>query len=317
LVVANTVTLKIVSVPPTRARFAFDGRPLGLDSAGVASVLVPCNGNGHAVQLLSPRFGTDRRFTFVRWSGSVGQDQRNRPTLSNLVIRHDLTLQVGFDVSYVIKYVFLDPSGHTFKMSRVNAVTIKVVAGNRNQQRSRGGTVRLAGLNVRQSGTGLVATPVIQGVESVEIDNSNAVSAGQQTFSPAEVWRHKGAPLKIKVGVYTAHIAAYSRLRGIPVGSAVVLTYPDGRTVRLPMHGGPITVENLVRGDYVLKVVSPGAIAFAEPVRLSSNQYIDLPVITFGDVLLVLGVATMIASVLLWLRMRFVRRCRTTLLRRE
>jgi hypothetical protein len=288
-------------VPPLpAARFQLDGHVLSTNAKGVATGNANCAIARHVLKLLNPATGTDRRYTFVRWAGPIDHDQQHRNVISNLAIHRDITVQAGFNVTYALKYRFVTPAGRPVPMKRVTAMTVKGSTGS--QQRSRGGIIRVSGLSVRQSGSHLVATPVIQRIERVDIDGSNAVFASAHKFAPDDVWRKKQT-LTIPVLLFSIHIQARSRLRKQPVGTALVLTYPNGHTVRAAMKHGDVTLDNLVRGDYVVNVETPGGLRVARPVRLSSSQYLNLTVLTSDDKNIMIFVVLLALIVLIAIRL--------------
>ena len=278
---SGIVGIAITTVPAApMARFSLDGHALTTSGKGVATGNADCSIAKHVLKLLNPTIAGGARYTFVRWAGTIDHDEQHRNVIDDLLIHHDVNLQVGFNVTYGIKYRFVNPAGRPVSMKRVTAMTVRASTGS--QQRTTGGVIRLSGLSVRQSGSRLVAGPVTQLIERVDIDGSNAVFASEQKFAPEEVWRKKET-LSVPVLLFSIHVDARSRIRKQPVGTALLLTYPNGHTVRSPMHDGKLTLDNLVRGDYVVNVETPGGIRVARPVKLSSSQYLNLTVLTSDD----------------------------------
>jgi hypothetical protein len=302
------VTVTITTIPPQpKASFILDGKPMQGSSKGTFTAQTACSIRRHTLTLANPKIGNHERFQFDRWSGPVGHDYINQPDVRRMAIVSDVHLQAGFRVSYVIHFRYVDPGGQPFDERRVNSMTIKSTSGNRNQQRITGHTIRLSGISIRQAGFVLVASPIVQQIESVEIDDSNAVFAGRQKFSPSLLW-HKHHKLKVRVSIFALHISAHSRIFGSPVNGTVVLTYPDGARALIAMNRQSVTLTELVRGDYKVSVVSPGGSPIARPLRLSDNTYIDLAVITRTDKLIAELVLVVILLVAISLRMSFRRR---------
>ena len=309
---SGIVTVTIVTVPVSpAARFSLDGHPLVTDAKGIAAGNANCSIAKHVVKLLNPTIGTDQRFSFVRWAGPVDHEQQHRNVIDDLTIRRDVTLQAGFNVTYGLKYRFVNPAGRSVPLTRVTAMTVRASSGS--QQRTTGGQIRLSGLAVRQSGSRLVSSPVIQRIERVDIDGSNAVFASEQKFSPDDVWRKKQT-LTVPVLLFSIHIDARSRIRKQPVGTALLLTYPNGRIARSPMQHGKLTLDNLVRGEYVVNVETPGGLRVARPVRLSSSQYLNLTVLTADDknILIIAGLLLVAALIAMRLVSRRGAKRRTT-----
>ena len=101
------------------------------------------------------------------------------------------------------------------------------------------------------------------------------------------------------VRFFTLRFAAKDALLGSGIGSQISLTYPDGHVETHPLGGGShFTFHSLPRGSYTVKVKAPG-FASEWPVALAGNQSLDVSVISYLDVLLVLGALMCIALGLL------------------
>jgi hypothetical protein len=115
-------------------------------------------------------------------------------------------------------------------------------------------------------------------VQDVAAYGANAVHRAQQRFEP-ERTRH----LTVNVLFFGARVHARDALFGGPAGRAVVVGYPDGHTVRLPLSGGgDRALTGLPRGDYLLRVTGAG-LSPARPIALSRSQDVTLQVITWRD----------------------------------
>jgi hypothetical protein len=106
---------------------------------------------------------------------------------------------------------------------------------------------------------------------------------------------------------YSLKVVTKDALLGFPIGSAVDLKYPSGRTVRHPLKDGQVVMPSLPRGTYNLKVAASG-ISFTRPVSVSRNQEVELKVISYLDMVLAFGAMISIAVGLLLARRPDMRR---------
>jgi hypothetical protein len=123
------------------------------------------------------------------------------------------------------------------------------------------------------------------------------VNRGQQRFFPAKTRR-----MELRLLLFAARVTVRDALLGFPIGSAVRLEYPNGRTRRHALEpGAELTLGSLPRGDYRVSVDALG-ISSSRPVALSRDQQVDLKVISWLDVVVVLFALASIALALLFLR---------------
>ena len=120
---------------------------------------------------------------------------------------------------------------------------------------------------------------------------------GQQRFFPAE-----SRTPQLRLLLFSARFEVRDALLGFPIGSAVVLEYPNGRVVRQALDaGGELTLRSLPRGDYRVSVDALG-ISSSRPIALSGDQEVRLQVISWLDVAIVLLGLASIALALLFVR---------------
>jgi hypothetical protein len=122
-------------------------------------------------------------------------------------------------------------------------------------------------------------------VEKVRIKGANVVNVGQQRFRPSETPR-----FPVQVLLYAARFKTSDAFFGFPLGSAVRLTFPDGRVERHELgKNGELVLRSLPRSDYEVTVDAPG-FSFSRPVSLSRNQDVELEILSYLDILLTLFV---------------------------
>jgi hypothetical protein len=116
-------------------------------------------------------------------------------------------------------------------------------------------------------------------VERVRIKGANVVNAGQQRFRPSETPR-----FPVQVLLYAARFKTRDAFFGFPLGSAVRLTFPDGRVERHELgENGELVLRSLPRSDYEVTVDAPG-FSFSRPVSLSRNQDVELEILSYLDI---------------------------------
>jgi len=294
----GVVSLTIVTVPhlPT-AKFEFDGRPVASDFKGVVRLNVPRSKARHTLTLVTPSLkyrGTEAHF--VRWWGQPNHDQGRRTNLTGLVMDQSRRIQVAFRVSYLVHYRFVDQNHLPVKSDRISRVVIRSDTGTFITSHS--STVRLTGYRPTLEGGTLAERQAVFSLWSVIMDGSNAVHQGQQRFIPS---RPAGRQVTLEVALKSIHITANDRLFNQPVGSGVLLVYPDHKRKFIPFGGGhQITVNGLVRGNYEVHLVSAHAVGTARELTLSRNQFVTMRVWSytdFGVVFLIIAVIV-VASIL-------------------
>jgi len=305
--VALRATVNIVTVPAVPgAAFIFDGQRVMTDKQGIAHIVVPAGTQSHTLAVgstLIHQTGSD--YSFVRWWRTGNHTQDYERTLTGLKVRKNLTIKAAYRASFTVRYGFADPAKRPVPRSRVATVEFRGDNG-QTVTATGAGTVRLLGIRpINSSGT-LVAKEIKYTVQRVQVDGSNVVRVSQQPFVPSQK-----QTVTISLLLLGAHFKTHDFLFGSPVGTTVLLTYPDKTTKRVPLDAlGEADVAGLARGDYTVSVEAPG-IAFTRPVALSRNQYVDLPVVTYLDLAVVGGMALLVFGSLLAvkrMRMRSRRR---------
>ena len=116
-------------------------------------------------------------------------------------------------------------------------------------------------------------------IERVRIKGANVVNAGQQRFRPSATPR-----FPVQVLLYAARFKTRDAFFGFPLGSAVRLTFPDGRVERHELgENGELVLRSLPRSDYEVTVDAPG-FSFSRPVSLSRNQDVELEILSYLDI---------------------------------
>lgn len=214
----------------------------------------------------------DVRAVFSRWVDTFS------PSRQVNIWSATTRLEAGFDVSYLVDLSFFGLEGESVDPERVESITLKSTLGGSQTFDEVGPHWLQIGRVVRRS-DGLDETQALYSVQSVMVGGSNLVNRSQQQFAPIEEreWQ-------IELMLYSAHISVRDALFRFPLGSAILLEFPDGHTERLPLEsGGELTLDSLPRGEYVVSVDGPG-ISFSKTVALSRNQDVRLEFISYLDI---------------------------------
>lgn len=231
----------------------------------------------------------DVRAVFSRWVDSFSPSRQ--VNISSATTR----LEAGFNVSQLVNLSFFDLGGESIDPERVESVTLKSTLGGHQTFDEAGPQWLQSGRVVRRR-DGLDETQALYSIQSVMVGGSNLVNRSQQQFAPIEeqAWQ-------IELMLYSVHISVRDALFRFPLGSAILLEFPDGRTERLPLEsGGELTLDSLPRGEYVVGVEGPG-ISFSKTVALSRNQDVRLEFISYLDIVVVSLLAILVTLGLLFI----------------
>jgi hypothetical protein len=284
-VTTRTITVKVV---PTLAgvHFTIDGLSGVTDVTGQATVNDSLL-DGAAQRLILPaqQINATVKVSLDRLTNSP-----NHGPFARLLI-------VELDVDQLVGVRFTTPHGSPYPASHVTGAVVRDNLGRTLQWRSAqlAAPFWLAATRPVRVNSGIKDHTVVYALQAVMVDGSSVVHAGQQRFSPSDtsVW-------DIGVTLYPLTISGNDFLSGNPVGKTASLTYPDKRTVVVPI--GPthkVTVADLPPGDYTVKV-SGGIVRTPAAVHLSQPSSVVCVVVTAKDALVLLGVGVLIVAVLVW-----------------
>lgn len=140
-------------------------------------------------------------------------------------------------------------------------------------------------------GTQLTTSSTTYRALSVTMHGAEVVNRGQQAWTPTEngVWT-------IQLLLYSMTVQTRDAIFGTPVAGQLKLTYPDGATISQKVDStGKVSFADLPRGQYQLAL---GSVAYSPPtpVALSKIQDSTLRVISYVDVVLVIGIFVLLAA---------------------
>jgi hypothetical protein len=188
---------------------------------------------------------------------------------------------------------FVDPTGEGVPARRVTGA--RLASGNGARIRIEGAvTPMLQASRVLLTSAGARSRPIEYAIESVDVDGANVVNRSERRFVPLRTAR-----LRVPLLLYSARFVATDALFGDRAGGAVLLRYPNGRTVRIPLRDGTAAAAGLPRGQYHVLADGPGY-SVERTFWLSRDQVVDLQVVSYLDFTVVFGgLATLALGLLL------------------
>ena len=264
------------TVPPLpHARFLVDGKTVVANAKGQVTFDLPGVKTKFYPQHVHPQdrpLGPASVAKFARWYGK----------------HRSLT----YGIHYRMTFAFKDLASNVVDPGVVSSMTLKSRTGVRTTV-TKGGSVWLQGSRVVPFSGELVSKEIDYQVERAYVDGANVVNRAQQRFAPSKT-RH----LSVRLLFYSLKVSTRDALFGFPVGEAVELRYPSGRTVTHNLEDGKVTLPSLPRGTYDVKVVASG-VSFTRPVSVSRNQEVELKVVSYLDMVLAIGALLALALGLL------------------
>jgi len=235
---------------------------------------------------------------FVRWSDNIISQTRRINLASSKV------MQIGFELSHAVLPAFIvEHSGRPIDPTRLSQIVMVNNAGEVIQLTGKAQWLK-ANRIVRHDNA-LVSSPLSYQLRNALVDGVNVVNEGQQRFRS-----RRNARWSIKLQMHDLTISPRDALFGFPIGTGVLMMHPMGQFSDIPLdENGQLRVEALPRGNYTVTLQSAYILRNPMPVSLSRSQYVDLPVISFLDISVVVGMGlTVIVSAFLIGRSRILKR---------
>jgi len=158
------------------------------------------------------------------------------------------------------------------------------------------GPMEVQGVRVVSLAGGLVAKDILYGVDEVTIEGSNVVNRAQQRFTPrlSQSW-------KVEILFYKTSIKLTDTLFGLGIATDLKIQYPGGRVDTVQTDDkGVVNLPPLPRGIYQVTPLKVG-VTVVRPVAMSRDADVELAVITYLDIIVVVGAALVVALGLLLL----------------
>jgi hypothetical protein len=278
-------------------RFIVQGHRFASNKRGVA-VSPPVVGSAATLRVVNPgEIQPGVRATFSRWG-----DDHFKPVRTIVPGRRASRLEVGFEMTYLVRERFVDLNSRPVSPHRVLSVSLTSTLGSRDKF-SPGNGRWLIGSRVARRANGLESTQIQYSVDNVVVDGANVVHHAQQRFFPSHT---RDTPIKLLL--YSARIRARDLVFRQPTGTTFILKYPNGTTKRLRFgRDSEILLPALARGTYGLRVEA-GGYSPAVPLAVSKNQDVTLRVITNLDLIVLFGGFGSACTAMLLLRRPGLRR---------
>ncbi|WP_392544388.1 hypothetical protein [Oryzobacter telluris] len=151
------------------------------------------------------------------------------------------------------------------------------------------GPVYLPGSRVLRGPDGLEQRDIYYSVDAVTVAGSSVVNRSQVRFYPSE-----RTVVRVPLLAFDVKVQVVDRLFGNPVGSAVSLTRSGSPDVHRTLEHGVATFTEVPRGDYSVVAEAPG-LRIDRRLVLSSNQAVVMPVLTWLDLVVLLGLPLVVA----------------------
>lgn len=151
------------------------------------------------------------------------------------------------------------------------------------------GPVYLPGARVLRGPDGLEERAIYYSVDSVLVAGSSVVNRSQVKFYPAD-----RPVVRVALLAYTVRVEVVDRLFRWPTGSRVELSRDGVRGVSQPLDNGVATFTEVPRGDYSVVAEAPG-LRIDRSLVLSRDQVVVMPVLTWVDLGVLIGVPLLLA----------------------
>ncbi len=283
--------VQVQTVPPLAGlRFLFNNQTFVSDENGLIKIVANKIGTYRLEVMPFENNNLDARVEFSRWNKEVYVPYLDVRIPSKSII------EAGFLISYPVSYQFVEPTGKLVDPTRISEMTLRA-EGTTYEFKDSGPHWLPAYRLERRIGRNLEVLNVNYSFQKVTIDGANVLNQGQQRFqvnSPNDVWQ-------VQLLLYSAHFSVLDALFHTPIGSSgIQLEYPNGLTKEIHFaQNSELEVPSLARGLYKAKVIGATGSSPVTPLFLSRDQNVELLVITHRDMLIIFGIPTLIALILL------------------
>ncbi|HEX8990493.1 MAG TPA: hypothetical protein VF784_02345 [Anaerolineales bacterium] len=285
-------SLEVQTVPPIPGvRFIFNDQTATTDASGTVKFSVDHVDTYH-IQIQPPaQSGNPNvKYAFDRWSDN------------DVSVYHEIAfpvnrpLQAGFLVDNQVNLKYMDQVEQPVDAARISAARIRA-AGMFYALANSPTSVWLPTNHIlHRVGGVLQSEPAIYYIDDVTIAGANVVNQGQQRFlvTPGITW-------PIHLFLYPATFTAHDALFRNPLGTGILLQYPDGARQQLAFDPGSkrVQLNSLPRGIYRVSVQGAPGLEPSIPLSLSHAGTFDMNVISRLDLAILLGVPLLVALILL------------------
>ncbi len=284
-------TLQVQTVPALAGvQFKIDDQVQTTDASGLVQFSINHTG-GYHIQVVAPpqQAGANVRIAFDRWNNNDVSQYHEFKFPTHRV------LQAGFLLSYPINLKYTDKANQAVDPSRISLTRIRA-GGTFYSLTDPTQTWLPNNLILHRVGGILESKPAVYYVDNVTIAGANVVNQGQQRYQVSS-----NGTWWIQVFLYPATFSAQDALFRFPVGSGIMLQYPDGAQHELAFDrvGGQVQVASLPRGIYRASVRGTQGLEPNIPLSVSRARGFTLIVISRLDLAVLLGVPAFVVLMLL------------------
>jgi len=269
--------------------FQFAGSPMTTDANGEARMLIT------QAQLEAFRADRDALLKPTAPTFDVGPGVRARFSgWGSSTYNYSATDKTGdlenasFDLEYLTTFSFSDPGGQQQPASKIQSLQLRSSTGATIDMEP-DAAVWLQGSRSVPTANGFEMRETTYRITKVMAAGSNVVHEAQQQFSPSRTQ----AP-EIELLLFSVTFRAHDAFLGRPIGSGIDLEFPDGHVRHVQFqHGRTVRVHDLPRGHYRVTIKHAGFLS-TRPMRISQNQVVDVPVVSYLDVV---GAALLLGAI--------------------
>lgn len=283
--------LEVNTVPAMAGvQFKFNDQVQTTNANGVAVFEVDHIGGYHIeVMPITLPGNSNMQVNFDRWNNN---DVSTYHAFQYPVHR---ALQAGFLISYPVKLQYTDKGNQPVDPARISTIKIRT-AGTFYTLKDPTNSWLPTNSILHRVGGFLESKPATYYLDTVTIAGANVVNQGEQRFQvdPNSTWW-------IKLFLYSARFRAHDALLGTPIGSGILLEYPDGAHTALTFDpfSQIIKLESLPRGIYHASVTGTQGLEPRIPLSLSRGRDFDLLVVSRIDLAILFGVPALVALLFL------------------
>ncbi len=294
--------LRVRTAPPLPGlRFDYKGRTFVTDKNGefrIARDLLPAEAGVlrslRVIKNLKLRSGANEsglEYRIERFYGVGAKTATTRAQAAELAQR---PIRAAVNAYVRVSFEFVDRSGRKVEPASLDAVTIKRSDGAvfTLGPAALGGSPKLfQGNRVVPLSGELVAKDLDYRIQSVLVGGNNVVNRAQQAFTPM-----RSGKVRVELLFYSARVTARDMLFGFAIGSGVRLQFPDGHVeTREFTNGHELVFPRLPRGSYEISVNAWGP-SNPQPLTLTRDQVVELKVVSYLDIIAIVGTLLAIAA---------------------
>jgi hypothetical protein len=283
-------TVQVRTVPAIAGvQFRFNDQSLTTDSDGYVQFSIDHVGTYHIEVLPIAQPGSSAKIEFDRWNNN------DFSAYHEFKFPVHRVLQAGFLISYPVNLRYTDKANQTVDPARISLARVRT-AGTFYSLKDPTVVWLPSNSILHRVGGVLESKEAIYYLDNITIAGANVVNQGQQRFRVGQ-----NSTWWIQLFLYSARFTAHDALFRFPVGSGILLEYPDGARSELSFTpANPvIQLDSLPRGIYHASVQGTQGLEPRVPLALSRGRDFELIVISRIDMAILLGTPVLVALLFL------------------